>query len=55
MDYSQLLQRWRFSPSGDPMFQDETGEYFAQVMQQRAQEIGPEEKTRISKLIGWQK
>ncbi len=30
-----LLRKWRFASSGDPMFKDATGEYFAEVMKKK--------------------
>ena len=30
--YYQLLSRWRFASVGDPMFQDESGEYWGEKM-----------------------
>ena len=54
MNYVQLLSRWRFSPVGDPMFQGESGEYFAKRMAElRSQPGGDERHTAASKAIGW--
>jgi hypothetical protein len=49
--YHQLLKHWRFAPCGDPMFIGEAGNYYSEVIMERRQHIGPEEHTRISKLI----
>jgi hypothetical protein len=53
MTYEQLLRKWRFAPLGDPTFQAELGEYYSTRMEAKRAEVGPEEHTRISKLIGW--
>lgn len=55
MTYEQLLRQWRFAPLGDPMFQGEQGEYYSTRMEDKRLEVGPEEHTRVSKLIGWVK
>ena len=50
--FEQLLRRWRFAPAGEPIFQDEIGEYYIKVMgEKRAQD--PEEAILASKRIGW--
>lgn len=49
MDYEQLLRQWRFSPSGDPWIQGETGEYWSK----RMKELKGPDHTSISKKIGW--
>jgi hypothetical protein len=51
--YEQLLQRWRFAPTGDEMFQDDTGDYYQRVMAKRKIEIGPEAAVQASKMLGW--
>lgn len=53
MTYSELLQRWRFAPVGDTVFQGETGEYYCQVMAQKRKEVGNEVHVATSKNIGW--
>lgn len=53
--YEELLRRWRFAPGGDPMFQGDTGDYYAQVMKRKRQEVGQEEHVRASKSIGWER
>ena len=35
MSYFSMLQKWRFAPIGEPIFQDESGEYFAEVMKRK--------------------
>lgn len=54
-EYEELLRRWRFSPSGDPMFMDEAGQYYKAVMaKRRAEPEGQAEHVRASKSIGWE-
>lgn len=55
MDYEDMLRRWRFAPSGDPMFQAETGEYYSKVMGEKREQIGPGGHTTASKNIGWER
>ena len=38
--YEELLRKWRFAPSGDPLFQGQTGDYFNSVMRKRRAEVG---------------
>ena len=51
--YEQLLSRWRFAPVGDLMFQGEIGDYYTEVMKKKGEEVGNEERVRVSKNIGW--
>lgn len=51
--YEDLLRKWRFAPSGNPMFQGDTGAHYLSVMSQKRAEVGNDEATRVSKLIGW--
>lgn len=51
--YTQLLARWRNAPSGDPMFEGDTGDYYAQVMSDKRKAVGPSAHTAASKQIGW--
>ena len=53
MSYESMLSLWRFAPSGHPMFQGETGEYFAKVMAEKRDQIGNNAHVAISKSIGW--
>lgn len=50
--YEGLLQRWRFSPAGDPMFVDEIGHYYEEVMKLKKKEIGHDRAVQASKNIG---
>jgi len=53
--YYQLLERWRMAPIGDQMFQGACGEYYAEVMQRRREEVGNDRHVAASKAIGWKK
>jgi len=48
MTREEMARLWRFAPLGDPMFQDDTGDYF----RQRFRELGGFSPA-ISKAIGW--
>jgi len=50
--YFTLLERWRMSPSGDPIFQGEMGKYYAEVMNKK--KPSGDDHSRISKIIGWE-
>lgn len=48
--YEMLLRKWRFTPIGDPFFQDsETAEYHLKTMHEKK----PDNHSQISKKIGW--
>ena len=47
MSREEMARRWRFAPVGDPMFQGEVGDYFAE----RFKELGGM-SPGISKKIG---
>lgn len=56
LGYSNLLERWRYAPLDDPMFNGESGEYWSKRMQfLKSQPGGLEEATRASKMIGWER
>lgn len=48
--YEELLYRWRFAAIGDPLFQGETGDYYAKVMAEKKQTAN---HVQASKNIGW--
>lgn len=48
--YEQLLEKWRFAPVGDPMFQGDTGDYYSDVMSQKRSSC---DHVQASKNIGW--
>lgn len=52
--YEQLLSRWRNAPVGDPMFQGESGKYWAERMSElRSEPGGNSRHVAASKSIGW--
>ena len=53
--YEQLLRKWRFTPSGDPLFEGEVGEYYQKAMEKAREAVGPAEAVAASKRIGWDK
>ena len=50
MSYESMLRLWRFAKSGTPMLQDEAGDYFAKVMNEKAKTV---DAVKASKNIGW--
>ena len=48
--YETLLSKWRFATLGDPLFQGETGEYYAKVMFEKRKHC---DHVQASKNIGW--
>ena len=53
MNYESMLSLWRFARAGHPMFQGETGDYYAKVMREKAAKLTNSERTAISKSVGW--
>jgi len=53
--YGQLLRRWRFAPVGDPFFQGDTGDYYAEALRRKKEEVGDDAAVSASKSIGWDK
>lgn len=53
MGYKEMLELWRHSPSGNPMFQGKTGEYFAKVMEEKKLALCQLDQVIISKEVGW--
>ena len=52
--YEDLLEKWRNSPAGDPMFNDEpTFSHYTATMRQRRAEIGAGGAVAASKAVGW--
>ena len=49
--YAELLKRWRFAPSGDEMFQGDTGEYYKRVMFAKRDAC---DAVAVSKAVGWE-
>ena len=52
VSYEALLRRWRFGV-GDTIFNGESGNYYAEVMNARREKYGIEVHTAASKAIGW--
>ena len=52
LSYEALLSHWRFAPSGDKWFQDETGEYWGNRMKE-LREKNNDMHVQASKNIGW--
>jgi len=50
--YEDLLRRWRFAPVGDLYFQGSIGDYYAEVMNKKKNELPHEDQVRASKNIG---
>ena len=53
--YTQLLEKWRFAPFGDPFFQGEAGDYYSEVMKNKKKEVGDAAHVTASKAIGWER
>ena len=54
LSYEDLLSRWRYSPVGDKIFQDESGEYWAKRMAELSSRPGGNSvAVAASKAIGW--
>jgi hypothetical protein len=54
MDYVSMLSLWRNAPSGHPMFQGDTGDYYAKVMAEKRRKVGSAAHVAASKSIGWE-
>ncbi len=50
----QLLEHWRFAPSGDPLLMGDTGTYYAKVLNER-RDADPARYTAASKALGWER
>ena len=55
MNYESMLRMWRFAPVGNPIFQGDTGKYYAHVMAEKKKEVGDAAHVAASKSIGWEK
>ena len=53
--YETLLDKWRFSPPGNPFFQGEVGQYYKDVMFTKRDALSNEDQVRASKNVGWDK
>ena len=54
MSYEQMLKKHRFAPSGDPMFEGDSGWLFSKNMEIKKMELSHDERVRISKKVGWE-
>ena len=52
MSLEELMRKWRFAPAGDPMFQGESGQYYAHRLA-RLKAENHEAAVGASKRIGW--
>ena len=52
--YEDLLRKWRFASTGDPLLQGDAGKHFQEVMKRKRAEVGDEGHVRASKEIGWE-
>jgi hypothetical protein len=53
LSYHRLLDMWRNAPMGEPIFQDETGEYWGKRMSELREQGA--DHVQASKDIGWGK
>ena len=51
--YEDLLRRYRLAPIGDPIFQEEVGKYYEEIMSKKKKEVGDVVAIQASKNIGW--
>lgn len=51
--YVDMLRKWRFETSGDPMFQGPMGRYFSFIMEQKKFLLSQDEQVTFSKMVGW--
>lgn len=52
LSLEELLSKWRFSETGNPWFQGETGDYWSRALSAKRDE-NPQSFTGLSKKIGW--
>jgi len=51
-NYTELLRKWRFAPSGDPFFRGEIGDYYKAAITTKRREISNSQHVAASKAIG---
>ena len=51
MDYVSMLSLWLRAPVGHPLFQRDTGVYFAQVMEEKRTTVGNAAHVAASKSV----
>ena len=51
--YEELLRKWRYAPTGDPFFHNDTGmgACYSEVMKKRKEEVGHAAAVAASKAI----
>ena len=49
--YEELLSKWRFAPSGDPMFEKPNCDYYKEVMNKKRGALSHEERVATSKRV----
>ena len=55
MSYEQMLDKWRNSRVGEPLFQHGNDDYFLRVMKKKREKLTEDEFDQISKRVGWEK
>lgn len=50
MSYKEMLTLYRFTPSGDPLFEGASGDYFLIRKKEKAEKV---DVVAISKEVGW--
>ena len=50
--YGELLEKWRFAPSGSMWFIGSIGQYYQKIMLEKRSAIGPDAATKESKRLG---
>lgn len=55
MSYETMMYHQRFDPPGSVLHMGDIGQYFAMVMQVKAEHTTNEERVAVSKKIGWDK
>lgn len=53
MSYKGMLKTYRFAKDGNPWLLGDVGTYFMTTMIRKKLVLTPEERTKISKEIGW--
>ena len=53
MSYKEMLKTYRFAKDNNPWFLGDVGTYFMTTMNRKKLALAPEERTKISKEIGW--
>ena len=51
--YADLLERWRFGSTLDPISHGATGSYYAEKMNEKGIAMGSTARVAVSKQVGW--